>query len=125
MRRIRSKGTNPELTVRRMVYSFGYRFRLHRKDLPGKPDLVFPSRKKIIEVRGCFWHQHRGCVDSHVPKSRVGYWKSKLKRNVRRGADNLKRLRRMGWGVMIIWECETRPSEARRIELRIRKFLRS
>jgi DNA mismatch endonuclease, patch repair protein len=106
MRRIRSKGMKPELAVRRLVYSLGYRFRLHSKSLPGKPDLVFTAKKKIIEVRGCFWHQHSGCIDSHIPKSRKDYWLPKLRGNVRRDQKNLRKLHRLGWKVRVIWECE-------------------
>lgn len=107
MRRIKSKGMRPELVVRRLVHSMGYRFRLHVPELPGKPDLVFPSLKKIIEVRGCFWHQHgRQCIESHIPKSRTEYWRPKLQKNRRRDKLNLKKLEKLGWAVMVIWECE-------------------
>ncbi len=105
MRRIRSKGMKPELIVRRLVHGMGYRYVLHSPKLPGKPDLVFPKHKKIIEVRGCFWHQHRGCVDSHIPKSRTEYWIPKLDRNKQRDATNLRRLRALGWEVLVVWEC--------------------
>jgi DNA mismatch endonuclease (patch repair protein) len=121
MRRIRSKGMQPELATRRLVYSLGYRFRLHSKSLPGKPDLVFSKKKKIIEVRGCFWHQHTGCVDSHIPKSRKEYWSLKLRGNVRRDHKNLRKLRRLGWKVRVIWECEA--PELLRDPATIRKFL--
>src|SRR5690606_35867793 len=109
MRAIRSKHTSPELKVRKLVHSLGYRFRLHRSDLPGKPDLVFPARRKVIFVHGCFWHQHpkRACLDSRLPKSNLDYWAPKLKRNVKRDKTNLVALRRMGWDAIIIWECET------------------
>src|SRR5579863_5915913 len=102
MRRIRSTDTSPELIVRRLVHGMGYRYRLHVASLPGKPDLVFVGRKKIIEVRGCFWHQHTGCIDSHIPKSRVRYWGPKLGRNKSRDAANLRRLRLQGWRVLIL-----------------------
>src|SRR6266478_1721246 len=88
MRRIKSKGMRPELIVRSMVYRMGHRYRLHSRDLPGKPDLVFRSRKKVIEVRGCFWHQHRGCPIAHCPKSRIDYWLPKLARNKERDKAN-------------------------------------
>ena len=106
MRRIRSKSTQPEVAVRRLIHGMGYRFRLHHPHLPGKPDLVFARIKKIIEVRGCFWHQHKGCIDSHIPKTRVGYWRPKLQRNVARDKVNLRALRRSGWLVLIVWECQ-------------------
>ena len=103
MRMIKSKDTSPELTVRRFVHGMGYRYLLHVASLPGKPDLVFPCRKKIIEVRGCFWHQHAGCIDSHIPKSRIEYWKPKLARNESRDAVNEGQLRSQGWRVMVVW----------------------
>ena len=106
MRRIKSKDTEPEMVVRRVVHKMGYRFRLHVRHLPGKPDLVFPRLKKIIEVRGCFWHQHSRCIDSHIPKSRVEYWRPKLLNNRARDKTNLRRLRALGYTVLILWECE-------------------
>ena len=92
--------------MRRLVYGMGYRYRLHAPNLPGRPDLVFPGRKKIIEVRGCFWHQHRGCAEAHMPKSRTEYWAPKLDRNKKRDEDNLRQLRKLGWDVLVVWECE-------------------
>ena len=123
MRRIRSKSTKPEMAVRRIVHLLGYRFRLHSAALPGKPDLVFPRLKKIIEVRGCFWHQHQGCIDSHIPKSRVEYWGPKLQKNVSRDKENLQALRRFGWRVLIVWECQVKPSKATRLTTHLRRFL--
>jgi DNA mismatch endonuclease, patch repair protein len=123
MRRIRSKGTKPEILVRRVVHALGYRFRLHDPKLPGKPDLVFPRLKRLVEVRGCFWHQHDGCIDSHIPKSRREYWRPKLRRNVRRDRRNLKALRELGWRVLLLWECEVMTSDQRRLRTRLRKFL--
>jgi DNA mismatch endonuclease (patch repair protein) len=105
MRRIRSKNTSPELAIRSLVHRLGYRFRLHRKDLPGKPDLVFPSRRKVIFVHGCFWHQHPGCREGRVPESRRDYWVPKLQRNQFRDAENLKLLEANGWEVLTVWEC--------------------
>ena len=106
MRRIKSKGMWPELAVRRIVHSMGYRYRLHLPNLPGKPDLVFPRLKKIIDVRGCFWHQHGKCVDSHMPKTKVEYWRPKLQRNRQRDKKNTKELESLGWKVFVVWECE-------------------
>ena len=111
MRAIRSKDMLPELTVRRLVHKLGYRFRLHRKDLPGKPDLVFGPRRKIIFVHGCFWHSH-GCKVAHVPKSNLSYWSPKLQRNKVRDEKNLKALVAGGWEALVIWECETRYEDA-------------
>jgi DNA mismatch endonuclease, patch repair protein len=107
MRAIRSKGMRPELAVRSLVHKLGYRFRLHRSDLPGKPDLVFPSRRKVIFVHGCFWHSHR-CKMAHIPKSNQGYWGPKLQGNQARDGKNIAALKAAGWKVLVIWECKTR-----------------
>lgn len=108
MRAIRSKDMKPELLVRKLVHSLGYRFRLHRKDLPGKPDLVFLGRRKVIFVHGCFWHQHAGCREGRIPGSNQDYWRPKLERNQQRDRLHIENLQQLGWQVMIIWECETR-----------------
>ena len=116
MRNIRSRDTSPEMIVRRLVHNMGFRYRLHVSSLPGKPDLVLARLRKIIEVRGCFWHQHPGCIDSHIPKSRVEYWRPKLAGNRKRDKDHENELRKMGWKVLTIWECEVNlPATARRI----------
>ncbi len=98
----------PELHVRRLLHQMGYRYRLHRKTLPGKPDIIFPSRKRVIFVHGCFWHQHSdpACKITRVPKSRLDYWHPKLIRNQERDSKNLRELGKVGWKVLIIWECE-------------------
>src|SRR5471030_3245696 len=111
MRAVRSKNTLPELTVRRLVHGLGYRFRLHRKDLAGKPDLVFPSRRKVIFVHGCFWHQH-SCREGRIPGSNPEYWVPKLKRNVERDASARAELQAAGWKTLTIWECQTAGSAA-------------
>ncbi|MGO7997856.1 very short patch repair endonuclease [Rhizobium ruizarguesonis] len=111
MRQIKSKGMKPELLVRRLVHSMGFRFRLHRADLPGKPDLVFASRKKVIFVHGCFWHQHPECKHAHTPRSNSDYWLPKLSRNVARDAIAQEHLQEAGWKVLTIWECELKDSE--------------
>ena len=123
MRRIRSRDTAPEMVVRRLVHGMGFRYRLHCAELPGKPDLVFPRLGKIIEVRGCFWHQHRGCVDSHVPKSRPEYWKPKLLRNAARDLRNARALRRAGWRLLTVWACQTEGRKATGLAVRLRGFL--
>jgi len=123
MRRIRSKGTKPELTVRRLVHSLGYRFRLHIRDLPGKPDIVLRKLRRIIEVKGCFWHQHHGCIDSRIPKSRIEYWRPKLKGNVTRDKRNLARLRKLGWRVLLLWQCEVEKTPTGKLSRRIERFL--
>jgi DNA mismatch endonuclease (patch repair protein) len=121
MRRIKSKGMKPELFVRTMVHNMGYRYRLHSRDLPGKPDLVFRPRKKVIEVRGCFWHQHRGCREAHIPKSRSGYWLPKLAGNRQRDKANYKQLLKLGWRILVVWECEV--DNATLLSAKLRKFL--
>lgn len=105
MRSIRSVDTKPEKHVRSVLHRLGYRFRLHRNDLPGKPDIVLPKHRAVIFVNGCFWHSHT-CKAGHCPKSRQEYWGPKLKRTVERDAQNYATLRQLGWRVKIIWECE-------------------
>ncbi len=121
MSRIRSRDTSPEMIVRRLVHAMGYRYRLHAANLPGKPDIVLPRLKKIIEVRGCFWHQHSNCIDSHIPKSRQQYWLPKLLGNQRRDSETGRRLSELGWRVCIVWECETRSLV--KLKKRLRRFL--
>lgn len=120
MRRIRSKGMKPEMAVRRMVHSLGYRYRLHRRDLPGKPDLVFGPRRAVIFVHGCFWHQH-DCRDGKIPSSNTEYWKPKLGRNVERDIQNQMKLREAGWKILTIWECEIYEED--KLKYRIHEFL--
>jgi len=117
MRRIKGRDTTPELMVRRMAHAIGYRYRLHRKDLPGKPDLVFGPRRKLIFVHGCFWHQHEGCRAGRIPGSNIGYWAPKLRRNTERDAAARAALEARGWEVLIVWDCETRDESALRIRL--------
>lgn len=112
MAAVKSKNTKPELIVRRLLHAAGYRFRLHRKDLPGKPDIVLPKFRTAIFVHGCFWHQHEACKASARPTSRQTYWEIKLDRNVERDAANQAQLREMGWRVLIVWECEIKSTEA-------------
>lgn len=121
MSRIRSKNTKPEVTVRRMLHARGLRFRLHRRDLPGKPDIVLPRHRLAILIHGCFWHQHDGCRLASKPKSRVEYWTPKLAGNVRRDLEAQAALRALGWRVEIIWECEVRSAQA--IEARLNEIL--
>jgi DNA mismatch endonuclease, patch repair protein len=123
MSRVRSKNTTPELIVRKLVHSLGYRFRLHRRDLPGSPDLVLPKHGSIIFVHGCFWHRHPGCRKASTSSTAVEFWKHKFERNVARDAGNEVTLRRMGWRLLVIWECETK--DLARLEKRIGKFLTS
>lgn len=111
MRRIRKKDTGPELIVRRLVHAMGYRYRLHRHDLPGSPDLVFGARCKAIFVHGCFWHQHNCKLGRKKPSINTSYWHPKLARNVERDRQNLERLNAIGWDTLVIWECETRSPD--------------
>lgn len=109
MSRIRNRDTVPEMQVRKVAHAMGYRFRLHRKDLPGKPDLVFPGRKAAILVHGCFWHQHPDpeCKNGRRPKTRLEYWDPKLDGNLARDRRNIEALEALGWRVLVLWECET------------------
>jgi DNA mismatch endonuclease (patch repair protein) len=111
MAKVRSENTSPERMVRSLVHRMGYRFRLHRKDLPGKPDIVLPRYKKVIFVHGCFWHQHEGCPHAARPTSNTEYWNRKLDRNTIRDRENLHKLEYLGWRALIVWECETRNQE--------------
>ena len=111
MRQIRSRDTKPELLVRKLLHKNGYRFRLHRKNLPGRPDIVLPKYQIAIFVHGCFWHRHRVFPDASTPKSRTDSWKKKFSENVARDKRNQLALRAEGWRVLIIWECETKNSD--------------
>lgn len=123
MARIRGKDTKPELLVRRLIHGMGYRYRLHGKGLPGRPDLVFPGHRKVIFVHGCFWHRHPdpACKLARLPKSKQDYWIPKLTANRRRDVDNQEALQGMRWEVMIIWECELKNLEA--LKAHIKSFL--
>ena len=123
MSRIKSKDTKPELVVRSFVHRLGCRFRLHRKDLPGKPDIVLPRHKKIIFVHGCFWHQHNCRVGRRQPKSRREYWLPKLQGNVHRDKENRRKLKEEGWKVLIIWECQVKNKSTDWLKERIVAFL--
>lgn len=111
MSRIRGRDTKPELLVRSLLHRMGYRFRLHRKDLPGKPDIVLPKYRTAIFVHGCFWHRHSGCRLAYEPKSRVEFWRRKFHRNVERHTEVEGQLRDQGWQVLVIWECEVKQTE--------------
>ena len=107
MQSIRSRNTKPEIRVRLLLHSLGFRFRLHRKDLPGSPDIVLPKYRTVIFVNGCFWHQHPECKYSKQPKSNLEYWERKLKNNVLRDERNIRNLQALGWKTLVVWECET------------------
>jgi len=121
MSRIRSKDTEPELRVRRLVHSLGFRFRLHRRDLPGKPDLVFTGRRKVIFVHGCYWHRHEGCRFSYMPKSNISFWQSKFEENVARDRKVVEALAAMSWMAFVVWECET--NDMLRLSTKLTSFL--
>ncbi|MBT3055799.1 MAG: DNA mismatch endonuclease Vsr [Candidatus Thiodiazotropha sp. (ex Codakia orbicularis)] len=108
MSRIHGRDTRPEMIVRGLIHKLGYRYRLHAKFLPGKPDLVFTARKKVIFVHGCFWHRHTDCKLARLPKSRLGFWLPKLEGNSKRDELNQDKLKSLGWCYLIIWECETK-----------------
>lgn len=125
MAAIRAKGMKPEMAVRRLVHAMGYRYKLHRKDLPGKPDLVFGPRRKVIFVHGCFWHRHKDpdCKIARLPKSRLDYWLPKLERNVARDAAARETLEAAGWDVFEVWECQTKRDDPDALADRLRDFL--
>ena len=120
MAKIRSSDTKPEMIVRRLVHGMGYRYRLHRPDLKGKPDLVFGPRKKVIFVHGCFWHGHK-CALGRIPKTRIEFWKSKIDSNRLRDERQVAFLETNGWGVLVVWECQLRPIDE--LKQRIQEFL--
>ena len=122
MSRIRGRDTKPELLVRRIAHGLGFRFRLHRRDLPGCPDIVFPRYRAVILVHGCFWHRHPNCRFASSPKTRVEYWTKKFEGNVQRDRRNQLALTDLGWRTMVIWECETKDTKA--VAARIESFLR-
>ena len=121
MAKVKSKDTKPEMAVRRLVHGMGYRYRLHSANLPGHPDLVFASRRKVIFMHGCFWHMHKGCPNTRLPKSRVLFWKTKLESNRKRDILNKRKLTLLGWDYLIIWECELKDIKV--VVERIRSFL--
>lgn len=117
---VRSRDTKPEMRVRKALHAAGLRYRLHDRRLPGAPDLVFPSRRIVVFVHGCFWHCHPGCSAARMPKSRLEFWKPKLAGNVERDRRTQDELQALGWTVLVIWECETKSNDAlRRLERRI------
>lgn len=122
MRSVGTKNTGPEQQLRKLLYGAGYRYRLHGKQLPGRPDLVFPGRRKVIFVHGCFWHGH-GCAKGRLPKSKLEYWGPKLAANQQRDSRNIRDLRQLGWDALVVWQCELRePVSALQ---RVEEFLQS
>ena len=122
MSRIKGKDTKPELTVRSLLHKLGYRFRIHRKDLPGKPDIVLPRYKTVVFVHGCYWHRHKGCKYAYTPKSRVSFWIEKFKGNVERDKKHQKQLKELGWTVHVIWECEVQK-DIEKVRARLQQLL--
>lgn len=120
MAAIKGTNTSPEIVVRRIAHMMGFRFRLHTRDLPGKPDLVFPRFRSVVFVHGCFWHQHT-CKDGHLPKTRLAYWGPKLRLNQERDGRRRKQLRELGWRVLVIWECQTKNEN--RLRRKLAEFL--
>lgn len=121
MRRVRSADTTPELIVRKLTHSLGFRYRLHKKNLPGKPDLLFSGKKKVIFVHGCFWHGHKCKRGNRVPKENRDYWTNKIKANINRDSRHVVELGKRGWSILTIWECETKNQD--KLKQRINEFL--
>jgi DNA mismatch endonuclease (patch repair protein) len=121
MAAVHSKHTKPEVVVRKIAYGLGYRYRLHAKNLPGRPDLVFPGKRKAIFVHGCFWHRHTGCRYATSPKTRVQFWESKFQTNVDRDRRNVSDLESLGWKVLTVWQCELKKLET--LTERLNEFL--
>lgn len=120
MRSVKAKNTKPELAARQLIHRLGYRFRLHRKDLPGKPDIVFPKYRAVIFVHGCFWHWH-GCKRTRMPKSNSEYWRAKIDRNVARDKRTKRELGKLGWRRLVIWECEL--TDLQKVSRKVQNFL--
>ena len=123
MRQVKGRDTSPEKIVRSLLHRMGYRFRLQRDDLPGKPDIVLPRFKTVVFVNGCFWHRHSGCKRATTPATNVDYWQTKFERNVTRDARNQAELEKMGWRVVIVWECELKDKTT--LEKRLDDYLKS
>lgn len=121
MSRIRGRDTTPERAVRSVLHRMGYRFRLHRPDLPGRPDIVLPRHRTVVLVHGCFWHRHPGCRFAYTPKSRQGFWLAKFASSVERDRRQRRELRRLGWRVVVVWECQT--SDRERLRRRLERAL--
>lgn len=121
MSRIRGKDTAPELIVRSLLHRMGFRFRLHRKDLPGRPDITLPKYRTVVFVHGCYWHRHAGCRLAYTPKSNTEFWKKKFAQNVSRDRRNAAALKKLGWNVITVWQCETEDLEA--LGQRLKKLL--
>jgi DNA mismatch endonuclease (patch repair protein) len=111
MSKVKRENTKPERTLRSLLHKQGYRFRIHRRDLPGKPDVVLPKYKSVIFVHGCFWHRHPGCVKASLPSTNTDFWEKKFEKTITRDKENIIKLRQMGWRVIVVWECELKNPE--------------
>lgn len=121
MSQIRDRDTKPEIAVRSLLHRLGFRFRLHRSDLPGNPDIVLPKYKTVVLVHGCFWHRHRNCKYAYTPKSRTEFWETKFARNVKRDLEVRRELRKLGWKVVVVWECQlAKPDSLKKKFLKLR-----
>lgn len=123
MKKIGPKDSKPEIIIRKLTHSMGYRFRLHRRDLPGTPDLVFPKYKKVIFINGCFWHGHKGCMKSALPETNREFWENKINKNIKVDIKNFRELKKLGWRYMIIWQCEIKKKNTEYLVKKIKKFL--
>lgn len=121
MSRVKGRDTGPEKVIRSILHAMGYRFRLHEKRLPGKPDIVLPRHQRVVLVHGCFWHGHQGCNRSKRPKSNVDFWNRKIDGNIRRDVENQEKLRTAGWKILTVWQCQIRDRE--RLQNRLRDFM--
>ena len=123
MSHISGKNTKPEIIIRKIVHSLGYRFRLHKRDLPGKPDIVFLKLKKVIFVNGCFWHGHKNCIRSKLPTTNKNFWKEKIEGNKRKDKSNYIRLKKLGWDYLVIWQCKIKQGNKQKLIDEITNFL--
>ncbi len=119
MGRVKSVNTSPEIIVRKLLHKMGYRFRLHRKDLPGTPDIVLPKFNTVIEVRGCYWHRHAGCSDTTTPKTNTAFWVEKFNKTIARDKRNLEAIRKLGWKIIVVWQCETKDLNLLKVKFQI------
>lgn len=123
MSNISGKNTKPEISIRKIAHSLGYRFRLHKKELPGNPDIVFPKYKKVIFVNGCFWHGHKNCKRSKLPSTNRIFWQKKIEGNIKRDNANYSALKKLGWSYLIIWQCTISKNNFPKLEKKISNFL--
>jgi DNA mismatch endonuclease, patch repair protein len=123
MSKIGPKNSKPEIIIRKIIHSMGYRYRLHRKDLPGKPDLVFPKYKKVIFVNGCFWHGHKKCKRATMPKTNKAFWNNKIAKNIDNDFKKCKELKILGWDYLVIWQCEIKSNNSAIIKNKVSDFI--